>query len=158
MKMAVTVKIEITADTPEEALAAARDIGASRVPTEQVNGYPPNVEAPKAAPPLTDAELGQAQANVAQALARALLTVAQVPDINSIESTEDAANFAAALRSLHRAGKEADNVLSRYAGEWTVPAINTNPAVTYADIIKAAAKAAQVEASRMPDTEPHNNS
>lgn len=156
--MAVTVKIEITADDPHSALVAARGIGAPRVPTEQARDYPPNVKAATPATLLTDAELGQAQANVAEFLGCALLTVAQVPDITSIESTEDAANFAAALRSLHRAAKEADKVLSRYVGEWTAPALNTNPAVTYADIIKAAAKAAQVEASRMPDAEPHSNS
>lgn len=143
----VTVEVKITGDSTFEVCAAARDIG----------GFPAQPVNPPAAP-LTDAELGQAQANVAQFLARALLTVAQVPDINSVERAEDAANFAAALRALYRAGKEADTVLSRYNGPWEVPEINTNPAVTYTDIVKAAAKAAQVEVSRVPDANPHSNS
>lgn len=163
------VEIKITADTPEEALAAARGIGASRVPTEQVNGYPPNVEALQPAPPLTDAELGQAQANVASYLQDALLTLAAIPDITSVENAKDREYLAGALHSVMLAGEQAHVLLAQHDGDrrTKIPGRDSPDAAT---TLKAAAKAARALHPELfstheggpetleTETDPHSNS
>ena len=167
--MAATVKIEITADDPHSALAAARDIGAPRVLTEQVNCYPPNVQSHDSAPPLTDAELGKAQAIVAAHLQDALLTLAAIPDITNVEAITDREYLAGALYSLARAGEQAQLVLDQYDGDICTKIAgldSPNAAAT----LKAAAQAARALHPNLfsvheggteapeAEVEPHSNS
>lgn len=110
-------------------------------------------------PPLTDAEIGEAQANVASHLKDALLTLAFIPDLTNVEEAKDREYLAGALYALALAGEQAQRVLAQYGGDRRKIAVGGS--LSSATILKAAAKAAldlHPELTGGSDALPHSNS
>ena len=126
-------KFEIETHDPREAEALAKGIAEVGETSE-----PPT---PKT--PLTDDEIGAAQGAIATQVAIALVLLAQIPDITTVETDEHRAILRDVLTYVSLAGINARDVLNNTPEKTCVYACAPINHCTVPDIIKAAAKAAK---------------